>query len=180
MEEGNAAYESHDFNKAEARWKQIRDCDRGTADWPKAVFNLGFQEHERKNPSAAIGYFEEILRSHPDDKEPGGSLMETNRNYSYRSAMEISHCYEELGSYRMALRYARLAQTTYPFYSWCGTCAEGARRRLDARIAYLTLQIVKRPALTTSLLLGIVLGTRKVRSNRRLRQLKKLNSGSQS
>jgi len=138
--DGNAAYEAGDLVKAELRWTEIRKCAAGNADWPKAVFNLGLLEYHRKNLSQAIGYFDEVIQSHPNDQEPGANLMETNRNYSYRSALAISQCYEAMGAYRLALRYAWLAKTKYRYYSWCGTCSRNANVALDKRIAYLAVR----------------------------------------
>jgi tetratricopeptide (TPR) repeat protein len=168
LEEGNKAYEAGDFSKAEARWAKIRACGRGSADWPKAVFNLGLLENRRKNFRQAIAYFDEVIQSHPNDKEPGGNIMETNRNYSHRSALAISECYEAMGAYRMALRYARLAKTTYPFYSWCGTCLQSENLAVNKRIAYLTARASRVHIWAGALLIGF-LAFRKVKGTRNKR-----------
>jgi outer membrane protein assembly factor BamD (BamD/ComL family) len=114
LADGNAAFETGDTAKAEVDWTKIRQCAPATPDWPKAVFNLGLLEYKRHNLRQAITYFSEVLQSHPNDKEPGGNIMETNRNYSYRSAVAISQCYEAIDAYRSALHYAWLAKTKYP------------------------------------------------------------------
>jgi tetratricopeptide (TPR) repeat protein len=155
LADGNAAFEAGDLAKAEARWKQIRECAGATAGWPKAVFNLGLLEYRRKNFRQAITYFDEILQSRPDDKEPGGNIMETNRNYSHRSALGISQCYEAMGAYDSALRYALLAKTRYRYYSWCGTCSDSARFTLNKRIAYLTARASHVHIWATMLLVGL-------------------------
>jgi len=95
LEEGNASFETGDTTRAEAVWSEIRQCAPGSSEWPKAVFNLGLLEYRRSNFAQAISYFEAVLQSYPNDKEPGGNLMETNRNYSNRSAMAILQCYEQ-------------------------------------------------------------------------------------
>src|ERR1035441_2117325 len=66
-----------------------------------------------RRPSATLRQFSNLARM---TKEPGGNLMETNRNYSNRSAMAISQCYEAMGQFSPALRYAWLAKTKYRYY----------------------------------------------------------------
>lgn len=141
LQKGNEAFEAHDNEVAENQWLRIRACPSSNANWPKAVFNLGLLEYQRNNNPKAIGYFEEVLQIHPNDKEPGASIMETNRNYSYRSALAISECYERMGQFSSALHYAWLGKTTYPYYSWCGTCHQSADWALKKRIAYLAVRL---------------------------------------
>jgi len=140
LADGNVAFEAEDTTKAEAAWLKIRECAPATPEWPKAVFNLGLLESKRNNFPKAITYFDEVLQSHPNDQEEGGSLMETNRNYSHRSALAISNCYESMGSFAPALRYTWLAKTKYRYYSWCGTCLRSANFGVNKRIAYLAMR----------------------------------------
>ena len=156
LEEGNAAFETGDVTKAEARWTEISDCAPGSSEWPKAMFNLGLLEYKRSNFPQAIRYFDAVLKSHPNDKEPGGNLMETNRNYSNRSAMAISQCYEAMGQFSPALRYAWLAKTKYRYYSWCGTCYSSANFAMNKRIAYLALRVSRLHIWAGALVLGFV------------------------
>ena len=157
LDSGNAAFEAGDTGKAKASWMSIRECGATTPDYPKALYNLGLLEFMQRDFRQAIGYFEEVLRSHPNDKEPGGSLMQTNRNYSFRSALGISQCYEAMGEYRPALNWAWLAKTKYPYYSWCGTCYSSANFAINKRIAYLGLRMSRLHFWGGSLLLGIVM-----------------------
>jgi tetratricopeptide (TPR) repeat protein len=156
LADGNAAYEAGDLAKAEVRWAEIRECAGGTTAWPKAVFNLGLLEYRRKKFRQAIAYFHEVLQSHPNDKEPGANIMETNRNYSYRSALAISQCYEAMGAYRLALRYAWLAKTKYHYYSWCGTCLNNANLAVNKRIAYLTVRASQEHIWASVLVVGFL------------------------
>ena len=156
LEAGNAAFETGDVTKAEARWMEIRECAPGTLEWPKAVFNVGLLEYKRHNFPQAISHFDAVLQSHPNDKEPGGNLMQTNRNYTNRSAMAISECYEAMGQFSPALRYAWLAKTKYRYYSWCGTCISGANFAMNKRIAYLTLRVSRLHIWAGILVLGFV------------------------
>jgi tetratricopeptide (TPR) repeat protein len=135
---------------------KIRECAPATPEWPRAVFNLGLLEYKRNNLRQAVTYFDEVLQSHPNDKEPGGSIMETNRNYSFRSAMAVSQCYEAMGEFSSALRYAWLAKTKYRYYSWCGTCINGANFAVNKRIAYLTVRASHLQVWASMLVAGFV------------------------
>jgi tetratricopeptide (TPR) repeat protein len=156
LDEGNAAFEIGNVTTAEARWTVIRECAPGSSEWPKAVFNLGLLEYRRNNFAQAISHFDAVLQSHPNDKEPGGNLIETNRNYSNRSAMAISQCYEAMGQFGPALRYAWLAKTKYRYYSWCGTCYSNANFAMNKRIAYLALRVSRLHIWACILVLGLV------------------------
>lgn len=156
LDDGDTAFEAGDMGKAETSWMKVRECASATSDWPKAVFNLGLLEYRRNNHRQAIRYFDEVLQSHPNDKEEGGNLMETNRNYSYRSALAISECYEAMSAFAPALRYAWLAKTKYAFYSWCGTCHNSATFAVNKRIAYLTVRASRVQIWGSTLLLGFV------------------------
>jgi len=156
LEDGNSAFEKGDFGKAEASWLRVRECFHTTPAWPKAVFNLGMLEYRRSRFQQAIAYFDEVLQSHPDDKEPGSNLMQTNRNYSNRSAMAISQCYEAMGQLGAALRYAWMAKTKYRYYSWCGTCLSSANLAMNKRIAYLALRVTRPHIWAGLLILGFL------------------------
>ncbi len=147
-------FEAGDIEKAEACWRKVRECATATPDWPKAVFNLGLLEYKRSNFRQAIAYFSEVLQAQPNDSEPGGNLMQTNRNYSNRSALAISECYEAMGAYGSALHYARLAKTKYPYYSWCGTCYNNANFALNRRIMYLAVRASRMHLWGSMLVLG--------------------------
>ena len=154
LETGNGFYQSGDYKEAEAAWSKVRTCPETVSAWPKAVFNLGILEMNQAHYSTAIEYFHGMLRSHPNDKEPGGNIMEAYRNYSHRSVLGISQCYEKMGNYRQALRYARLAKTQYPYLSWCGTCLRSADFAQKKRIAYLAARLYGPPSLGFMALAG--------------------------
>jgi tetratricopeptide (TPR) repeat protein len=153
LKSGNDAFESGELDRAESSWQAVSRCN-ASSDWPKAVYNLGLLRFKQRDYPSAIRYFEAVLQSKPNDRELGTSIMETNRNYSYRSALAISECYQQMRSYREALRYAWLAKTKYPYYSWCGTCHQAANTALNMRIAYLTLQASKYYVLSIVLIGG--------------------------
>ena len=120
------------------------------------MYNIGLTKHRFGDPAEAIPYFEKVLASHPNDKEPGANLMEVYRNYSYYSAVGISECYQQMGNYREALHYARLAKNRYPYQSWCGTCIQQANWHLDKRIAYLSARVSAPYAVTVLFVSGMV------------------------
>jgi tetratricopeptide (TPR) repeat protein len=147
LDDANAFYEAGDLRQAEEKWLRVRSTARTSPAWPKAVFNLGILEMREANYDKAVTYFNEVLQCRPNDKEPGGNIMEAYRNYSHRSALQISMCYERMGQSRQALYYARLAKTRYPYFSWCGTCLQSANFALNKRIAYLCLRVYGIPVL---------------------------------
>ena len=138
---GNTLYRSGDVVSAEQARLRAKRYPPSTPAWPKAVFNLGVLEEERAGFHKAIEYFDALLSSNTNDKEPGANLMETNRNYSHTSALAISRCYKALGDYGQALHYAKLAKSQYAFVSWCGTCWQSASRSLNMRIAQLSARV---------------------------------------
>ena len=164
--QAEASFADRRDDRAAALWIEIHDCAPGTPDWWKAVFNLGQLAYDRGDNVRAILLFEELLRSHPDDKEPGGNIMETNRNYSFRSAWMISRSYENIGQYGPALRYAWLAKTRYRYYSWCGTCLNSANLALSRRIAYLMMRASRAPLWIGVLCLGLMIRRAKRRDTK--------------
>jgi tetratricopeptide (TPR) repeat protein len=167
LERGVNSFEANDLSRAEEAWKEARNRSSAAREWPKAVFNLALLETKRAEYRKAIGYFNEVLESHPNDTEPGNSIMETYRNYSHRSSLGISDCYEKMGDYRGALRYAKLAKTQYPFRSWCGTCLQSANFALNKRIARLTTRIYGMPLLAVVVLVGSAFTLKKVKSSKK-------------
>jgi tetratricopeptide (TPR) repeat protein len=157
LEAGNTFYSAGDLRQAEKIWLETRGCAGASPSWPKAVFNLGILEMQLVNYPKAIGFFNEVLESHPNDREPGGNIMQVYRNYSNRSALQISMSYEKMADYRHALDYAWLAKTRYPYQSWCGTCLQSANSAILKRIARLSLHVYGVRALAVVALAGIFL-----------------------
>jgi tetratricopeptide (TPR) repeat protein len=152
LEAGNTLYMAGDLRNAEKNWIEVRSCPRTSSAWPKAVYNLGLLEMKQANYPKAIGYFNEVLQSHPNDKEPGANIMQVYRNYSNRSALQVSMCYEKMADYRQALHYAWLAKSRYPYLSWCGTCLQSANFALNKRIAYLSIRAYRMPFLAVAVI----------------------------
>jgi len=129
LEIGNQHYQSGDYGQAEAVWLKVREQFPTSAAWAKAVFNLGVLHKEKGEFPQAIHYFEQLLKADVNDLEPGGHIMEAYRNHRPRSQWEIGNCLFAQKKYREALEAYRLAETKYPFRSWCGTCQAGYRYR---------------------------------------------------
>jgi hypothetical protein len=114
---GNVLHESGDFSGAQTNWSKVMVRYVGSPAWPEAVFNLGILCKEKKRYMEAIAFFNTLLESK-------SKHTERYREYSHSSALELSQCYEALGNYTNALKWAREAQTRYPSQSECGTCAQ--------------------------------------------------------
>jgi outer membrane protein assembly factor BamD (BamD/ComL family) len=149
LDVGNNSYLSGDVQGAEKAWRAARSCSPEVPAWPKAVYNLGLLEMNQGNYPKAIGYFDEVVQSHPNDKEPGENIMQVYRNYSNRSVLRTSECYEKTHDYRRALRYAWLAKTRYPYVSWCGTCLQAANLASWRRLTRLAIRAYQLPVLGT-------------------------------
>jgi tetratricopeptide (TPR) repeat protein len=165
LEAGNTAYVAGDLANAEKNWIEVRNSAHRSGAWPKAVYNLGILEMSRANYPKAIGYFNEVLQSSPNDKEPGGNIMSTYRNYSNRSAQQISMCYEKMADYREALHFTLLAKNRYPYLSWCGTYLEAENLALNRRIAYLSMRVYAVPLLGVAFMTLTVFSWKKLRIN---------------
>jgi outer membrane protein assembly factor BamD (BamD/ComL family) len=76
LEAGNTLYIAGDLGNAEKNWMEVRNSASTSPAWPKAVYNLGLLEMKQANYPKAIGYLNEVLQSHRNDKEPGGNIMQ--------------------------------------------------------------------------------------------------------
>ncbi len=137
---GLDCYSIGDGEKADQYWREVAKHPNAKSSWSIAMFNLGILSKERKKYPEAIEYFTVVLNSEPNDKERGASIMETYRNYSHQSCLEISKCYEYMGKYNRPLSYALKAKKRYPYFSWCGTCKMSARWESNKHIAYLSIR----------------------------------------
>ena len=105
--------------------------------WGVATFNTALCLREQGRPREAIALLEELLESKLDDRDPSGYLMDLHQNYHHRACLAISACYEALGDFRSAVRYAVLARDRYRYYTGCGNCMMQARHELAEKIARL-------------------------------------------
>jgi tetratricopeptide (TPR) repeat protein len=105
------------------------------------IFNVGIVLCNLDRFEEAITAFKQLIKMNVNNREfVAPSIMEMGyRNYHYRSARNISWCYEKLGKYKDAYHWNNLARTTYPYEACCATCADMQRRSLDrssGRIAF--------------------------------------------
>jgi hypothetical protein len=114
---GNVLHKSGDFSGSQTNWSKVMMRYVGSSAWPEAVFNLGILCKEKKRYMEAIDFFHTLLESKSENTE-------RYREYLHSSALELSRCYEALGDYTNARKWARDAQTRYPSPSECGTCAQ--------------------------------------------------------
>lgn len=131
---GNAAHEAGDRDGAITAWREVIDHHPTTCGWGIAVFNVGIALKEASRWAEAIPVFEALIASDVDDREPGGNIMETTRDYHHRAALELSICHERLEEWGRALTWAVAARDRFPSASWCGTCADSDVDELDARV----------------------------------------------
>jgi tetratricopeptide (TPR) repeat protein len=131
--------------EALAQWQQAIARYPGTSNWGAAVYNSAWLHQQRQRYAQAIPYYERLLGSGLDDRDPDRYLMNPYRNYHHRASLGLSECHEALGNLPEALRYARLARDRYPYQSWCGTCLMEAVQALNERIRRLEQQWAVQP-----------------------------------
>ena len=68
------------------------------------------------------------------DCTPAPSLFVWSHLQRNSACISLAECYESLGDYGQALRYAHLADTTYPCRSGCGTCDDSMRNEAEKRV----------------------------------------------
>jgi len=105
--------------------------------WPEAVFNSGYVLMQQKRWKEAIAEFDRLLKATVNNKAEGDNIMSPYRNYQHRACNRTSLCYESLRDFKNALKYTRLANSTYRFESWCGTCARSDADSAMQRLAML-------------------------------------------
>lgn len=66
-------------------------------------------------------WFNRILHSKLNDKEPGTDIMEPYANYHHNACMKMVQVHQTLKEFPQAIRYLDSAETTYPFETFSGT-----------------------------------------------------------
>jgi tetratricopeptide (TPR) repeat protein len=133
---GNVLHGSGDPTGAQTNWSKVMLRYVGSPAWPEAVFNLGILCKEKKQYIEAIALFNTLLESRSKDSA-------AYRDYLHSSALELSQCYEALGNYTNALKWAREAQTRYPSQSMCGTGAQEEKQHNEQRIGELQKKLAE-------------------------------------
>jgi tetratricopeptide (TPR) repeat protein len=137
FDQGIGHHERGEHESALEKWYLLYRFSNDLQTWGKATYNMGIEYFCLERYEDAIYYFQEVLNSSVDDKEPGSHIMETNRNYHHWSCTKIADCYERMEEFDKALEYMILSTEEYTYYSWCGTCAESQWRYLEDRISQL-------------------------------------------
>lgn len=122
LERGLDKYEAGDRSAAFEIWSEIREHYPNTESWPSAVYNIGILLKGRREFDRAIEKFLEVRNADVNDKAPHPNLMEAYRNYRHNAQTQIASSYQFLGDYAKALSAYELAQSKYPYESFCGTC----------------------------------------------------------
>jgi tetratricopeptide (TPR) repeat protein len=138
---GYDAFDAGRVDEALAEWQEVRARYPYTSSWGCATFNSAFCHQKQGEFQQAMAYYEELLSSELNDKDHSGNLMSPYQNYHHSACVQLSACCEAMEDYPVALHYARLAQTRYPYRSWCGTCHGSAARALHRRIERLENQV---------------------------------------
>jgi hypothetical protein len=106
-----------------------------TTTWSQAMLTYAQQRQSRGQYHEAIMSYEILFGSRLGDCTPAPRLFDRWRDERNLASLGLAECYEFLGDYRQALRYARLADAAYRCRSWCGTCkasvSDEARQRVE-------------------------------------------------
>lgn len=128
-----SAYEAEDYDSALADFRQLAEEFPESESRGAYHFNIAVALQQQGRWQEAITAFGEVIDMGLNDRDPEGqTVMQMGfRNYRFRSAVRIMVCFEELGDYEQALKWNRLASSTYSYQHWCGTCSEGTARQLE-------------------------------------------------
>jgi tetratricopeptide (TPR) repeat protein len=130
-------FQSKELSKAEDAFRALRAENLQTSTWGMVSNNLGITLKAQKKYSEAIKVFKSVLESDVNDRDPGGHLMESFRNYKNKAAIQIALCYEAQGEIEKSLEYIELATSQYAFQADCGNCASDAEAALGRHKARL-------------------------------------------
>lgn len=130
LEAAISLFQAQDYSKAEEAFRALRAEKLQSSTWGMVSNNLGITLKVQKKYLEAIEVFGSVLDSDVNDRDPGGHLMESFRNYKHKAAIQIALCYEAQGDFDKALKFIELAQSQYAFQADCGNCASDADKAL--------------------------------------------------
>lgn len=122
FEAANQFYANRQYAQALSAYQKLLD---ETSDQPtkaKLVFNIGLTYQKLKKYDKAVETFKQIFAMEADDREAGGNIMQTYRNYRPNAQWEIGNSLFAKGDYEGALAAYRGSKEKHPFVSGCGTC----------------------------------------------------------
>ncbi len=137
----NRAYQEKDSQTAFALWQHVEDHYEGTQAWAEALLKAGSALQELKEYQRAIDTFKKIPPWARRRGVTGAKHSFSSGNYCHYAALEVSKCYEALGRYGEALRFAQQAKSKYPFRSFCGTCQDNHEAKTNKRIRRLAMRV---------------------------------------
>jgi hypothetical protein len=111
-------YTDRNYEKAIEKWQIIHDDYKGTVVWGKATYNIGIAYMDQKEYKKAIPYFNDVINSDKNDFKSEPLTYPTYNGYRHESCKRISECFEKLGNYDVALKYANLAENKYEDVRW--------------------------------------------------------------
>lgn len=140
---GNAAFQEGRADDAIDIWRSVIEDFPDTPASHVAILNVGGRLQSKGEYREAIQTYQILIpvdhevREEPDSSDQSSFFEESDR---HRACREISACYEELGDFADAARYARLARHTYKESEFCCVYSAWKENQLDERIALLEEQ----------------------------------------
>ncbi|HEX8312310.1 MAG TPA: hypothetical protein VF614_13395 [Chthoniobacteraceae bacterium] len=89
LEAAIALFQVKDYSKAEEAFRALRAEELPISAWGMVCNNLGTLKVQKKYREA-IEVFNSVLDSDVNDRDPGGHLMESFRNYKHKAAIQIA------------------------------------------------------------------------------------------
>ncbi len=127
MDKAQKAFEYYENGE---KFKAVKIFEELIVEYPKSehygrnLYNIPTIYQEIDSNDLAIKWFMKVIEDKKlDDSEKDHSrgIFETNTNFKHYSAMNIGVINYNLGEYREALKYYRLADKKYPYYNTSGT-----------------------------------------------------------
>jgi len=138
LREGNAAFRDDRPEEALTIWQCVIDDHPGTPAAETALLNVGGLLQSQGKYHEAIRVYRQIV---PADQETPAkresSEISFEGNGRHYACVRISVCFEALGEYSEAARYAQLARHQYREWDFCGVYLGWKEDQLDKRIAVL-------------------------------------------
>ena len=129
LSEGNKYFEARQYGTAAAVYRRIASTNLDAPTKAKAWYNLGVTYQKLGQHDDAINAFTQIFSMNVNDREQGGHIMETFRNYRPRAQWLIGRSLFEKGDYKGALEAYQTARLKYPIQSWCNVEMDSAQYR---------------------------------------------------
>lgn len=122
FETANQFYANRQYAQALSAYQKLLDETTDAPTKAKLVFNIGLTYQKLKNYDKAVETFKQIFAMEVNDREAGGNIMQTYRNYRPSAQWEIGNSLFAKGDYEGALAAYRASKEKHPFISGCGTC----------------------------------------------------------